>query len=77
MDNLLQNLYCSYRKPVQWATVNALLNHEPRITEVYGPFAISAAELSVAISRLSKNKAVGVDGLSDNTLHEVVKLTMK
>ena len=77
MDNLLSNLYCSYRKPVQWATVNALLNHEPQITELYGPFAISSAELSVAIARLSKNKAVGVDGLSDNTLHEVVKLTLK
>ena len=77
MDNLLYNLYCDYRKPVQWATVNALLNHEPRITDVCGPFVVTKAELSAAIARLSKDKAVGVDGLSDKTLHEVAKLTMQ
>ena len=30
-----------------------------------------------ALKRLAKNKALGIDGLPDNTLHEIAKLTME
>ena len=38
---------------------------------------MSREETKTAMTRLARNKALGVDGLPDYTLHEIAKLTLE
>ena len=75
LEQHISRLYCEYNPPHRGAVCHALLSREREINRIAGPFQINLVEMRQALKRLAKNKALGIDGLPDNTLHAIAKLT--
>ena len=75
LERHISRLYCEYNPAYRGAVSHAVRSKERDIRRRLGTFQVSEAEMQTAIKRLSKNKALGLDGLPDNTLHAVAALT--
>ena len=75
LEQHIERLYCTYDRPLRGSVSHNLLRHERQIKEVEGHLQISREEAESAISRLARNKALGVDCLPDNSIHAIAQLT--
>ena len=68
---MLKDLYCNYERPgrgiLTWECANYKL----------GEAKLKRIEVENALQKLAKGKAVGIDGLPDDTLHEISKVKPK
>ena len=75
LEQHLSKLYCEYNPIHRGIVSRELMHYEQDITRVSGVFQITPTEMKNALKRLAKNKALGVDGLPDNTIHAIGRLT--